>query len=78
MEANRYPEALALFEKLRERDPNFGPLHYKLSQLYASTGRFADAVREMSPTRSGPRPGDARPIASWCWLCRIRIGPSSL
>ena len=60
MEANRYPEALALFEKLRERDPNFGPLHYKLSQLYASTGRFADAVREMSPPGSGPRPGDAK------------------
>jgi eukaryotic-like serine/threonine-protein kinase len=60
MEANRYPEALAEFEKVRERDPNFGPLHYKLSQLYASTGRFADAVREMSPPGSGPRPGDAK------------------
>jgi eukaryotic-like serine/threonine-protein kinase len=60
MEANRYPEALAQFEKVREREPDFGPLHYKLSQLYASTGRFADAVREMSPPESAPRPGDAK------------------
>ena len=60
MEANRYPEALAQFEKVRERDPNFGPLHYKLFQLYASTGRFADAVLEMSPPGSGPLHGDAK------------------
>jgi len=60
MAAHRYPESLAQFEKVRERDPNFGPLHYKLSQLYASTGRFADAVREMSPPGSRPRHEDAK------------------
>jgi eukaryotic-like serine/threonine-protein kinase len=47
MEARRYPESLAQFQKLFERDPNFGPGHFKLSQLYATNGRFADAVGEL-------------------------------
>ena len=47
MQADRYPESLAQFQKVLARDPKFGPLHYKLSQLYATTGRFAEAVREI-------------------------------
>jgi predicted Zn-dependent protease len=59
MDIHRYPESLAQFQRTFERDPNFGPMRYMLSQLYASTGRFADAVREMSPSGSGPPHGDA-------------------
>lgn len=47
MVAHRYPESLAQFQKVLARDPNFPPLHYKLSQLYATIGRFAEAVREI-------------------------------
>jgi tetratricopeptide (TPR) repeat protein len=46
MAAHRYQESLAQFEKTIERDPNFGPAHFKLSHLYASMGRFAEAVSE--------------------------------
>ena len=59
MEARRYPESLAEFKKVLERDPKFQPAHYKLSQLYATTGNFGDAVRELgkimdSPVSSAP------------------------
>jgi tetratricopeptide (TPR) repeat protein len=47
MDARRYPESLAQFQKVLDRDPNFIPARYKLSQLYATTGRFADAVPEL-------------------------------
>ena len=47
MDAHRYPEALAQFQKTLERDPTFGPAHHKLSQLYAVTGNFTDAVSEL-------------------------------
>jgi tetratricopeptide (TPR) repeat protein len=47
VQARRYPESLAEFQKVLARDPNFYPAHYKLSQLYAMTGRFGDAVSEM-------------------------------
>jgi serine/threonine protein kinase/tetratricopeptide (TPR) repeat protein len=47
MVAHRYPEAIAQFQKTSERDPNFGPAHLKLSFLYATTGRFAEANSEM-------------------------------
>jgi serine/threonine protein kinase/tetratricopeptide (TPR) repeat protein len=46
MVAGRFPESLAQFRKTLERDPAFQPAHYKLSQLYATTGHFAEAVRE--------------------------------
>jgi serine/threonine protein kinase/Tfp pilus assembly protein PilF len=46
MVAGRYPESLAQFRGVLERDPAFGPAHYKLSQLYATTGHFAEAVSE--------------------------------
>jgi TolB-like protein/Tfp pilus assembly protein PilF/predicted Ser/Thr protein kinase len=59
LQARRYPESLAQFQKLLARDPNFPPAHYKLSQLYANTGRFADAVNEIrhiisKPTSASP------------------------
>ncbi len=50
MVARRYPESLAQFQKTIERDPNFSPAHFKLSHLYAATGRFADAVNETKKT----------------------------
>ena len=46
MVAKRYPESLAQFQKVLVRDPNFAPAHYRLSQLYATTGRFSEAVTE--------------------------------
>jgi len=45
--AHRYPEARAEFQKVLERDPGFWPAHFKLSQFYATTGDFANAVREL-------------------------------
>jgi serine/threonine protein kinase/tetratricopeptide (TPR) repeat protein len=67
MEAHRYPESLAQFQQVIERDPNFGPAHFKLSQLYATTGRFPDAINEMrkafsltDPAKEKPRTPDAR------------------
>jgi serine/threonine protein kinase/tetratricopeptide (TPR) repeat protein len=46
MEAHRYPEALAQFKKTLDQDPSFSPGHYKLAEFYATTGNFADAVKE--------------------------------
>jgi len=34
-------------QKVLARDPKFAPAHYKLSELYATTGRFAEAVAEV-------------------------------
>jgi serine/threonine protein kinase/tetratricopeptide (TPR) repeat protein len=47
MEARRYPEALAQFQQVLARDPNFTTAHYKISYFYASTGHFAEAVSEL-------------------------------
>jgi Tfp pilus assembly protein PilF len=47
MDAHRYPEALAQFQKTVERDPTFRPAHHKLAHLYAATGDFANAVNEL-------------------------------
>jgi Tfp pilus assembly protein PilF len=47
MIAHRYPEAIAQFQKTLERDPNFGPALIKLSFLYATMGRFAEANSAM-------------------------------
>jgi serine/threonine protein kinase/tetratricopeptide (TPR) repeat protein len=47
MQAHRYPESLTQFQKVLERDPNFPPAHFRLSQLYASTGRTSEAVIEL-------------------------------
>ncbi len=62
LQARRYPESLAQFQKVLARDPNFPPAHYKLSQLYANTGRFADAVNEIRHII--PKPISASPDAN--------------
>ncbi len=56
METKHYPESLAQFQKVLERDPNFGPAHYKLSQFYATTARFHEAVSELRKVFSKPIP----------------------
>ncbi|HXU13825.1 MAG TPA: protein kinase [Terriglobales bacterium] len=48
MVAHKYDESLAQYRKTIERDPNFGPAHFKLSHLYASMGRYKDALEEMT------------------------------
>jgi len=62
MDAHRYPEALAQFQKTLERDPTFKPAHHKLSQLYAVTGDFTNAVSELKKFASPPGSwsGDAK------------------
>ncbi len=57
MEAHRYPDALAQFQKVLERDPKFEPAYYKLGQFYASTNRFADAVSETTKLFPNLKPG---------------------
>ena len=47
MQAHRYPESLAQFQKTLARDPNFAPGHWKLSHLYATMGRFPEAIEEL-------------------------------
>jgi len=47
MNAHRYPEALAAFEKVSQSDPNFQPTHFKFSQYYATNGDFSHAVPEL-------------------------------
>ncbi|HZR57128.1 MAG TPA: protein kinase [Terriglobales bacterium] len=61
MAAHRYPEALAQFQKTIGRDPDFKPAHYKLSQLYAGIGDFANAVSELQ--KYFPIPGSWSPDA---------------
>jgi predicted Zn-dependent protease len=48
MYAHRFAESEAQFKKALDRDPTFPPAHYKLSQLYATQGRFKEAVAEIS------------------------------
>ncbi len=52
--ARRSNDSLAEFQKILERDPAFGPAHYKLSLLYASTGHYGDALREYQTFRHTP------------------------
>ncbi len=47
MVAHRFPESLAQFQKTLQRDPNFVPAHFKLSHLYSSMGRYAEATSEL-------------------------------
>jgi predicted Zn-dependent protease len=57
MVAHRTPEAIAQMQKVLERDPSSGPAHFYLSQVYASTGRYAEAVSELQRTGSHPIAG---------------------
>lgn len=52
MDARRYPEALAQFQKVLRRDPNSVSAYVRLSQLYAMTGRFAESVSEARSSRN--------------------------
>jgi len=56
VQARRYPEATAQFQKTLDRDPNFVPVHFKISEFYAMTGRFADAVIELRKVFAKPIP----------------------
>jgi tetratricopeptide (TPR) repeat protein len=47
MMARQYPDSLAQFKKVVERDPAFSPAHAYFSVFYATTGRFAEALSEM-------------------------------
>ncbi len=46
MNAHRYPEALAAFQRVSQSDPHFQPTHFKFSQYYAANGDFEHAVPE--------------------------------
>jgi TolB-like protein/Tfp pilus assembly protein PilF len=59
--AHRYDESLAQFQKALLADPGFKPAHYKLSLLYAATGRFGEAVSELQ--KFAPTPGSFSPDA---------------
>jgi eukaryotic-like serine/threonine-protein kinase len=61
MVARRSPEAISHLQKLLERDPSFSPAHFYLSQVYASSGRYADAVSELRKTTIGRVKGPASP-----------------
>lgn len=63
MVARRYPESLALFNKVIESNPSFRGPHFYLSQFYAATGRFAEAVGELQkldPSIPGSFSADAQ------------------
>jgi serine/threonine protein kinase/tetratricopeptide (TPR) repeat protein len=55
MAVHRYPEALAQFQKTIERDPTFKPVRHKVSELYAATGDYTNAVSELQ--KFAPTPG---------------------
>ena len=46
MVAHRYEDSLGQYQKTLQRDPNFGPAHFKLSHLLSTMGRYAEAVSE--------------------------------
>src|SRR4029077_14735638 len=61
MDAHRYPEALAAFQKVSQSDPNFQPTHFKFSQYYAANGDFTHAMVEFQ--KFLPVPGSFSPDA---------------
>jgi predicted Zn-dependent protease len=52
--ARRYPESLAEFRKVEDRDPSWSGVHLYLSELYATTGHFGDAVSELQKFSAAP------------------------
>jgi len=69
MDQRHYAESESQFRKVLERDPNFAPAHFKLSLLYATLGRFPEAVEEMEKSHlpSGTAPSrDARGFFELC------------
>jgi serine/threonine protein kinase/Tfp pilus assembly protein PilF len=61
MMAHHFPEAVAQINKVLERDPSFVPARFYLAQVYATQGRFADAVSEIK--KIGTDPGSYSPDA---------------
>jgi len=57
MVAHRNAEAIAQISKVLERDPSFSPAHFYLAQVYASTGRYAEAASEVQKSGPAPIPG---------------------
>ena len=51
MDQRHYDEAEAQFKKVLERDPNFMPAHFKLSQLYGTMERFPEAVEQLEKSQ---------------------------
>ncbi len=56
MVAHRYPEAVAQMQKVLDRDPTSRPGNYKRSQVFATMGRFAEAIRDVQTTVPNPVP----------------------
>jgi serine/threonine protein kinase len=54
--AHRYPEAIAALTKVLERDSSFVPGNFYLSQIYAMSGRYGDAVSELQKISKGKGP----------------------
>ncbi len=54
MTAHRYPEALAQFRQVEEREPSFLGIHFYFSQFYALTGKFEDAIGELKKFANPP------------------------
>ena len=59
MDAHRFPEALAEMQKILDRDPTSRPATYKRSAMYATMGRFAEAIRDVQVTSPSPTPVSA-------------------
>jgi len=53
MMAQRFPVAQAQFNKLIESNPSFTPPHHYLSELYAMTGHWGEAIAEQQKTGVG-------------------------
>jgi len=62
MMARRYPESQAQFEKTGVANPSLRGNHFYLSHLYATEGRFGDAIQEIG--KGGVVKGTWNPDAS--------------
>jgi eukaryotic-like serine/threonine-protein kinase len=81
MVARRYPESLAQFNKTIEGNPSFRGLHLYLSQFYAATGRFAEAVGELQkfePSIPGSFSADAQGYNKIVLATSLRDAPSAI
>ncbi len=47
MSDHRYPEALAQFRQVEDRDPSFAGIPFYFAQFDAMTGKFGDAIAEL-------------------------------
>jgi eukaryotic-like serine/threonine-protein kinase len=51
MDAHRFPESREQFDQILQRDPEFGPAHFYLSQVRATQGQWIEAIDTI---KSGP------------------------